>query len=61
MENKNNQAQAPQKDDQFWENEVRYYEDALEGLKRSYAILSSLKEHALQELAKLSPEREEVQ
>lgn len=42
--------QTTQHDANFWENEVAYFETALEGIQRSYAILASLKENAKKQL-----------
>lgn len=51
-----------QKEDQsFWENEVRYFEDAQDALKKCFAIISSLKEHASSKLKDYAPAREEVE
>lgn len=50
-----------QQDQSFWENEVRYFEDAQDALKKCFAIISSLKDHALSKLKDYAPSSEEVE
>jgi len=42
------------------ENEIAYFENALEGLQRSYAILSDLLRFHRERLLEVLPEREEI-
>lgn len=59
MENSNN-SQSLVKDDAFWLNEISYFETAQDALKKCYSIISSLREHALEQLQHTAPQREEV-
>lgn len=45
----------------YYENEVKYFEDAIDGIKKTYAILSSLLEFNRQKLDEHIPERETIQ
>lgn len=42
------------------ENEIAYLENALQGIKHSYAILSDLLKFHRERLVELTPDREEV-
>lgn len=52
--------QKTQHDANFWENEVAYFETALEGIQRSYAILADLKQNAKNKLEECLAQTEEA-
>lgn len=45
---------------EHWENEVEYFQQALDGLKVSYALISDLQAYAKEQVKLLTPEREEI-
>lgn len=59
MEN-SHKSSTPQASLEQLENEVAYFEKAMEGIKTSYAIISSLHQHMQNQIVELTPEREEV-
>lgn len=58
---KNQTTQNAEQGLAYWENEVKYFDDALEGLRRTFGIISSLREMAEKQVEELLPEREEVE
>lgn len=45
---------------EFWENELAYFENAMDGLRTSYAVIEQMHKHAQSELAKLvNPKQQE--
>lgn len=49
-----------EKDQAYWENEVAYYDNALDGMTTAFGILNFMRAKALEELKKFSPDREEI-
>lgn len=45
---------------EYWENELSYLENAMDGLRTSYAILDSMHKHAQEEYKKCLPDRENI-
>lgn len=45
----------------FWTNELIQLENALDGIRTSYAIVSSLREQAQSKVDELTPEQEEIE
>lgn len=45
---------------EYWEKELEYLENAMQGVQTAYAILKHNHDFVKQELQKLMPEREEV-
>lgn len=52
MEKNQSHQQAPDSPE-FWENEIKYFEDAMRGLNTAYAILARLKQNAEEKHATL--------
>ncbi len=60
MENSKNNTENTQ-GVEFWENEVEYFTNAIEGLQTAYSLLSHMRQNAMEKVASLMPEREEVE
>lgn len=60
MSQDKNQQQEIQYDEAYWENEVERLHDAKQCLRTAWAVLQSMQDSARNELAKFSPESEEV-
>lgn len=48
------------KDQAYWENEVAYFDNALDGMQTAFGIVNFMRAKALEELKKFSPDREEI-
>lgn len=57
----NNQNAAANQGLDFWTNELIQLENALDGIRTSYAIVSSLREQAQNKVDELTPEKEEIE